>query len=261
MSNKTQQRQNWRIRVLERLNETRDIFSTNLPTEELEKLYKEADKYNESKQIEIFQHMNDNVVLEGKELPESSNQPKPTVLFKFENSFLQYIETSTIPYHLQVVVPAATATSYLNNAQTLELNTWFRSLTLIALQQDFGLVFFEYSTGSFPLIVDIFPIPSNVNDGTLKAQWKAAFEDDGSDFDNNGFRILKTHIHKGEFPQKCPYIAVTFDNSIGFGKYFQGGFDPTTLAIEVIQAIWLDSKIDPDEHLIDAIREYKQWPK
>lgn len=254
-------RKNWRIRVLDRLNDARDVLSTNLSSEELESLYKLADKYNEDKQMEIYQQQTDNSAVEGRFLPDNSKKSQPIVLFRSENSFLQFIETNIVPYHLQVVVPAASGTNFLNNAQTLELNTWFRSLSMIALQEDISLIFFEFSTGSMPLIVDIFPVPADLNEGSMQAQWKSVLEEDADDFDSTTIKRLRTHIQKGEFPQKCPYVAVTFDNLIGFGRIYQGGYDPSTAALEVVQAIWTDSNSQPPEKLIETIKEYSQWPR
>ena len=253
---------NWRIRVLERLEQNKEILSSKLERDEYEKLAKIAELYR------IHPIVNDSLLEEGKGEQRSFDDDRQTeyerktyetkVLCKAQQSFLQCVYNNDIPVHLQVIVPNAIGTNDLTPIQAFEVNTWFIAVSRIAAEEDVGLVFFEFCEATDPLCVDIFPAPT---DETTYHLFRSAFEENINDLEEQSLIKLRSHIQKNIFRKGSQYLAVTFDDGDGIGKLYNFEENPRASVIEIVKNMWDNSKEEPPEDFIDRIKNYKDWPK
>ncbi|OHT15512.1 hypothetical protein TRFO_02832 [Tritrichomonas foetus] len=246
---------NWRKRVLDRLDEMRNDFVSNIPPEELEQMYKIAEKYDP----ESSNYGNQAEELE-KPIVDIPKQTLPTKkLLSASCSYIQKMPTTDVPFHLQIVVPGTSGTAAADPQQSYEVAVWERSLLQIFCETGAGLVFFEFCNGSSPLIIDIFAAPT---DETTPLYWKSALEDETNSDVHDKIISLHSRTMKGVFPANRPYIAVTFDEGGGLGKIWEGGQEePRQLAIEVVAGMWASSDEVPPEDMEGLIQAYKGWPK
>ena len=258
---------NWRIRVLERLEENKDFLCSQMDAGEFETLSKIANFYQDNKIVteKLLNETNyspDQMVQSNQNTENGfyleSQKKEVKILCKAQNSFLQKISSDLVPVHLQVVVPNAIGTNDLSPVQNFEVNTWFIAISKIAAELDTGLVFFEFCTASTPLIINIFPAPTD--DSTLHI-FKNSFEENMSDLNETQLIKLNTHIQKNIFRKGSLYIAVTFDEPPGIVKLYEGEENPLETVIEIVKTMWEDAKEEPPDGFIKAIKNYNDWPK
>lgn len=242
----------WRVRILNRYDEVKDLLPTQMGGSELEELYKIASKYDMDEQIQRVKEPSSDENEVTKEYVATSNK-----ILTASNSYIQVIEDSNVPFHIQIVVPEAYGTVELNAKQNYELSVWFTSLTRISLTADCGLVFLELCTASLPLVIDIFPAPT---DDETPLLFRSEFEND-DDIESASLTKLRTKMMKGVFPPTKPYIAINFDNASGLGKLWNGFGNPRENVSKIVQEMWRSSKESPPENFINLINEYNDWPK
>ena len=254
-------RENWRQRALARLEENKELLSTQLDAGELEELAKVANSFDSNQNIPFFEdkkdiEQHDIDEEDGKYLKETIIEKKD--LCRAKNSFLQQVFTPDVPIHLQIVVPNASGTNDLTQVENFEVNTWIIAISRIAAELDVGLVFFEFCTATPPLCIDILPAPT---DDKTPHMFRSALEEGIDDLSEMQIIHLNTHVQKNIFRKGAMYVAVTFDDQPGLGKIFVGGSNPSRMAIDVVRSMWEDAKEEPPEGFIDAIKNYRNWPK
>lgn len=245
----------WRKRVLDRLDSLRPEIVSSIPTEEMEEMYKIAAYYDTENADAVI---SDESVSQPKITEDiSSSFPQSKHLLSASCSFLQKCTTPDVPYHIQIVVPGVTGTASADDQQTFEISVWERTLLEIFCGIDADLLFFEFCSMSTPLIIDVFMVPENVEPSPY---WKSAFESESNDEMNNQLQKLHTRSMKGVYPRNIPYLAVTFNNGGGFGKKWDGGEEPRKMAIDVVAYMWSISKQEPPQDVEEQILSYNGWP-
>jgi hypothetical protein len=255
-------KKNWRQRALERFEENKGLLTTHLDAGDIEELTRIANIFDTDERAPFFEYKDEY------ETPHEAGHKggfylKETVieqkeLCRAKNSFLQQVFTPDVPIHLQVVVPNAPGTNDLTQVENFEVNTWFIAISRIAAELDTGLVFFEFCTSTAPLCIDIFPAPT---DDSTSSLFRSALEDGIDELSEVQVVRLNTHVQKNIFRKGAAYIAVTFDDQPGLGKIFDGGMNPSRMVVDVIKGMWEDSKEEPPDGFIDAIKNYQNWPK
>lgn len=240
---------NWRKKILARLDDLKPYIKTSITNEELEQMYQIADKFDPH----IEEIPKDLPIIE----VETAKISPSVRLLTATCSYVQQCNNSDVPYHLQIVVPETTGTAAANKKQLYEIAVWERSLVQIFYEFDVGCVFFEYCNCNPPLFIDVFVAPT---DETSPLYWKSALEETCSE-QNPKIVQLHTRSCANVFLADHSYIAVSFDEGNGLGKVWDSLENPRTLAIEVVASMWQDSQVKPPKGIIEAIKTSNSWPK
>ena len=249
-------RSNWRKKVLDRLDELRGAFILSIPAEELEQMYKIAEKYDPQCE-KVPSSASKPASRQVSEAAQPASSPAKKIL-SASCSFIQRISNPDVPYHLQIVVPGISGTVSANPQQIYEISVWERSLIQIFCEAGTSIVIFEFCNGMSPLMIDVFPTPTDQN--TI-FYWKSALENEIHNEMYDQILNLHSRFMKGVFPPNRDYIAVTFDDGKGLGKIWDGGVEPRRLAIEVVSQLWSSSEEEPPNDLDSLIEAYEGWPK
>lgn len=251
------QKSNWRQKVLDRLDSMQPDIVSTIPIEELEEMYKIAAYYDPENVDE--RESDEESVPKPQEVVPTAAASTSTRLLSASCSYLQKMSTLDVPFHIQIVVPGTSGTAAADSQQTYEISVWERSLLEIVCEyEDTNFTFFEFCTGSPPLIIDVFASPEFK---TTRLYWQNALESDTQSEVHTQIQKLHSRSMKGVYPPNRSYIAVTFSEGGGLGKIWEGGEEPRQLAIDVVSNIWSTSKIDPPEDLEEKILSFDRWPR
>lgn len=252
------QKSNWRQKVLDRLDSMQPDIVSSIPIEELEEMYKIAAYYDPENTEE--REVDEASIPAPQDIePSMSSSTPSTRLLSASCSYLQKMTTPDVPFHIQIVVPGTSGTAAADSQQMYEISVWERSLLEIVCEfDDTNFIFFEFCTGSPPLVIDVFAAPDLE---TTPLYWKSALETETQNEVHTQIQKLHSRSMKGVYPANRAYIAVTFSEGGGLGKIWEGGEDPRQLAIDVVSNMWSSSKIDPPEDIEEKILSFDRWPR
>lgn len=235
----------WRRRVLDRLDESRGALRVAIPAARLERMYAAAEGDAPAPNASP---------IEAQTAPAA---PAAERIAAAPCSYLQRCATRDVPYHYQIVAPGAAGTAAAGAAETYEVAVWVRTLILLCYAADTGAVFFEHCTGAPPLVIDVFPAPT---DGETLLYWRSALSETATEV--GSLVPLRGWTLRRVFPRGAPYVAVLLDEGGGLAKLWEGGdAAPRAMAVDVVAALWRASRADVPPGLDAAVRSSCEWPK